>query len=300
MNQETVGIVSILVWEILLGITPLVYKFMDATIPSSVIVAIRFGLGSLVLLCVMLAVGKWKKVHTWNSKQIVGILFLGIFGSGLASLWNVVAIRHIGVVLSSLLTNLELPFGVFLGHFLLKEHLTKTYLKASSIILLGYILLTIKNGITLPVGGSYTIGVIASLGAAIIWGACTVVGKKLVVTTAPIVVAFMRLLLGALTNVAIFMGSSTTSIVQISTVRSIDWLYFLWLGVITSGIGFVLFYKALQVLSVKKISLFFLIAPIVSVLLGIITGEQPELLQWIGIILIFGSMTYLLAHKDLI
>lgn len=299
MNNETVGIISIVIWEVLLGFTPLIYKLMSADIPSSLIVAIRFGLGSVVIFTWLFMSGNMNKyfIH-WTWKKLAGMMFLGVLGSGVASLWNVVAVRHVGVVLSSLLTNLELPLGVFLGYLALSEHITKIYLKVAAIIFLGFVLLTVKNGITLPSGGSYLIGATASLGAAMIWGACTVVGKKLTFSVAPSTVASARLFLGALTNLMIALGGGIPIVAELTTISPKDWIYLVWLGVVTSGIGFVLFYQGLQVLPVKKISLFFLVAPVISVLLGTLTGETPLFSQWVGIGLILGGISFLLLKKE--
>ncbi len=299
MSPITVGIVSIIVHQLLIGISPVVYKLLSTSIPSPVIIVVRWGLGASVLLGWLILTHAWKKlfrIHTW--KHAIGLLFLGLFGAGLASLWNVIAVRHIGVVLSSLLVNLELPLGVFFGVLFLHEKLTATYIKAAAMIAIGFLLLVVKNGIILPSGGSYLSGVLYALGAAVIWGSCTLVGKKLTATLAPSVVSFWRLALGGIANsllIAIYGYDLTTLVSHVSVV---DWGYLVWLGVVTSGVGMVLYYKALAVLSIKHISLLFTISPIVSVLLGVATGEKPLLSQWFGIILILSGIAYVFAKKE--
>lgn len=300
MKKETVGITSILLWELFIGMSPLVYKLMSASIPSSVIVALRFGIAALVLLLWKLMTQPWQKPHFIASWEVVaGIVFLGVLGSGFASLWNVIAIRNIGVILATLLTNLELPLGVFLGFLLLKEYITPVYLKIFIIICIGYILLTVKNGIVLPTGGSYGLGVLMALGAAGIWGACTLVGKKLLTHEfLPVDIAFWRMVFGTVTNIAVVWSQGNLTVAQIQNITLTDWIYLLWLSVVTSGFGYVLYYKALHMLPVKKISLFFPISTIISVLLGVGTGELPLFTQWIGIVCIVGGIAFLLMKKE--
>lgn len=298
MNTDVAGIISIIVFQILIGMSPFLYKLIHADIPSALVVAIRWGLGAMVLLLWFALTRGWKKligIRTW--KQVVGVVFLGVFGSGIASLWNLVAVRNIGVVLSSLLVNLELPLGVFLGVVLLGEKLTSVYFKSALVLLAGFLLLTVNNGIVLPLGGSYLFGVLFALGAAVIWGSCTLVGKKLTASLAPSVVSFWRLLLGTVTNSVFVLGSGYTLSAASQSIFPSDWKYLIFLGVVTSGIGFVLYYKALKVLSIHKISLLFTISPIVSVLLGVATGEKPLLSQWVGIVLILIGMAYVFVKK---
>ena len=300
MNSETVGIISILMWELLIGISPLVYKVINPAVPSSVIVAIRFGIAACVLLVWKLIEKPWQKPHkTISWKVIGGLMFLGAFGSGFASLWNVMAIRNVGVILATLLTNLELPLGVLLGFFVLKEHITPVYLKIFMIISLGYILLTVKNGIALPGGGSYGLGILVALGAAGIWGTCTLVGKKILTTSiSPVDVSLWRMVTGTAANISIVLSQGQLTVSTFTHIASIDWVYLFWLGAVTSGLGYVLYYKALHVLPVKKISLFFPISTVVSVLLGVGSGEFPLMSQWLGAILIVGGITFLLIKKE--
>lgn len=299
MSNTTISIISVVIFEALIGLSPVIYKLVSPGIPSAAIVSIRWGLGAFVLLLWLLLKGIsgiWKTTYT--AKQIAGILFLGVLGSGIASLLNLIAVRNIGVVLASLLTNLELPLGVLLGVVILGEKLTSVYRTASGIIAFGFLLLTLKNGIVLPAGGSYALGVTLALCAAFIWGGCTFVGKKLTNSISPTLVALWRLSLGAVTNIVFVVasGQSLGSIYQ--TISPYDWPYLIFLGVVTSGIGFVLYYKALQNLSIHKITLLFTISPVVSVAAGVALGESPFITQWIGIGCIFLGFLYLFWKKE--
>src|SRR3989344_4457501 len=292
------ALLSILTHQLLIGISPLIYKFLSPGIPSPVVVSVRWGLGAGVLLGWLIMTHAWQKLTKFQSmKQVAGLLFLGMFGAGLATLWNVIAVRHIGVVLTTLLINLELPLGVLFGVLILKEHLTKTYLQAAAIILVGFLLLLAKNGIELPPGGSFTLGIVYSLAAAVIWAGCTIVGKKLTATLTPSVVTFWRLALGCLMNVSIIVFNGYSFMTVTQSITAVDWLYLFWLGVVTSGIGMVLYYKALTNFAVKHISLAFTISPMVSVVLGVVTGEKPLLTQWMGIVLILAGIGYVFTKK---
>lgn len=299
MSAKTSAIISVVIFEALIGLSPVIYKLLSTGIPSAVIVSIRWGLGAVVLLCwIFMSEGFGALKTAYSAKQITGIIFLGILGSGIASLLNLIAVRNIGIVLASMLTNLELPLGVLLGVMILGEKLTPIYLKAAGIIAVGFLLLTIKNGIVLPAGGSYVVGVGLALIAAVIWGASTLVGKKLTSSHTPAMVALWRLALGAVTNVVLIgaSGQSLWSVYQ--TISPYDWPYLLFLGVVTSGIGFVLYYRALQSFSIHKITLLFTISPVVSVVAGVALGETPLATQWIGIGCVLLGFLYLFWKKE--
>jgi len=299
MIAETMGMMSMLVFEVSLGVSPLIYKFIDTSISESTIVAIRYGFSSVFLFLWLLLRGGFKKQTIFSSpKRIAGILFLGIIGSGVAAWWYAIAIRHVGVILSTLITNLEIPLGVFLGHRMLKEHISKTYLYIFAVILIGYILLTVKNGIELASGGSYVLGVGLSLGSAVIWSMCTIVGKKLMDHVSSAELSFWRLFFAVLTVSCIAWGQGELGLDALRNITMRDWLMLSWLGVVTSGMGLLMYYFALKVLSVKKISLFFPLSAVITVILGFAFGETPLLSQWIGIVLITGGMVYFFLNKN--
>jgi drug/metabolite transporter (DMT)-like permease len=301
MKSNTVGFLSILVYELFIGVSPYVYTTIHTFIPNEVIIAIRFGLGASTLMVWLIISGLWHTMFQKISwKQIIGIAFLGIAGSGIASLWNILSVRHIGITLSTILVNLEIPIGVALGAWIFSEHLTASFIKALGVIIIGFVLVTVKNGIQLPVGGAYLLGIAYALGAAGIWAGCTVVGKKLIKTLHPISVAWQRMFWGSATNVGISYLNGNISKDVFLHIQKSDWMSLIVLGCVTSGIGLALYYTALGKLSIAKISLLFLVSPIISVVSGIWIGEAPLLSQWIGIICIIGSIGYVFMKKELI
>jgi len=300
MKNDTVGILSIFMYELLIGVGPYVYTTIHVSIPSELIVAIRFGFGTGALFVWLAISGLWRTVfHSVSWKQMAGMVFLGGAGSGIASLWNVLSIRHIGITLSTVLVNLEIPLGILFGALVFHNHLSASFLKALGVILIGFFLVTVKNGIQLPVGGSYVSGVMFALGAAGIWAGCTVIGKKLLNSIHPVAVAWYRMILGSMMNVGIAFVNGNLSKNAFIHIQQSDWVSLLFLGCISSGVGLALYYTALHKLSVAKISLLFLISPIVSVFLGLGVGEAPLLSQWIGIICIVGSIGYVFMKKEI-
>ncbi len=301
MKHEKSGLLLLGLSQLLFGMSPLAYKLLSPDIPGTLVIAIRFGFGSLILSAWLAATRGWVLRYGIPTRRaIAGILYLGIVGLGFSSVWYLLAVRNIGIVLSSLVANLELIVGVALGSLLLGEQITKVYKKVFFVIGVGLVLLTVRNGIRLPAGGSYGWGMVLAFSAAVVWGSCTVVGKKLTATLRPAQIAWSRSFIGSVTNIMLLLSSGVSVGPMLLSISAADWLLLLWLGVMTSGLGFVLYYKALSILSIKKASILFLISPIVSVTSGFLTGELPLWSQALGIVLILSAMWYLFSKKGAI
>lgn len=299
MNREQKGIVYILIFQTLVGLSPLLIKIVNPNFSAALLVFLRYSISSLfVLVFILMSKPLLQEIRALTLKKINGLIFLGILGSGLGSLLFVFAVRMIGVSLSSIIENLEIPIGILLAVIFLKEKLTKRFVVIGAAILTGFYMLTINNNTFSQPGSNFLFGILIAFSTAIIFGSATVTAKVLLSSNiSPTIVSFFRQGLGALFNLAIAL-ITLHSLSSIFTLNAKDWFAIIILGIFMGGVGFILYYKALHIVEVKKISFFFIASPIVSTITGVATGERLSIIQWIGTVTILIGIAMILRVKD--
>ena len=284
MNKQMQGVLLILAYEVLIGVSPIVTRTISNELSSGLLVFARYGIGSVVLLAAVLSSKQLsRELVSLPAKLAMGLVLLGILGSGLASALYVVAIRQAGAVVATFVANLEIPLGIGLAALIMGEKLTSKYIKVVSLVLLGFVLLV---GID-KMGLQW-----AAIGAAIVWGVCTVLGKIILDhKIAPIIVALVRILVGSVFGLVLGWGSWPD-------LSLIDWAYLAFLGIVVSAGGTWIYYLALQRLTVKKIAPFFTGQIMVTTVLGIMTGEVLNWQQWVGMGFIAGGLVWLAKQEE--
>lgn len=292
MKQEHKGIWLILLYECLIGISPVATKSISPSLPGQLLVSLRFAIASVALMTIIGLTAKSKQPHNKLSLKQAGVLvLLGLLGSGVASILNVTGIRAMGAVVATLIANLEIPIGIGLGAWILGEKLTKSYFAYVGLILVGFGLLTgIDKALATGVNW-WSLGAASSLGAAVVWGICTVLGKLVLeVKVSPLLIALVRVVVGSGFSLGLFMTSSDSLVEPIKSLRPADWVYLIYLGAVVSGLGMWIYYVALQRLTVKKMVPFFTLQIVVTTTLGVVVGETLSLTQWAGMIMITSGL----------
>jgi drug/metabolite transporter (DMT)-like permease len=144
---------------------------------------------------------------------------------------------------------------------------------------------------------SSTLGGIALFIAALTWALMSVLVKRLpsdysqiVVTTYSILVALIVLtpfVLPRLHEINIFQLTDPTI-----------WGGLLYLGIVSTACGFLLWNRGLQMLNASSGGIFFFFQPLVGTLLGwLILGETIGVTFWIGSILILTGVLFVILEK---
>ncbi|MBU2543636.1 DMT family transporter, partial [Patescibacteria group bacterium] len=195
--------------------------------------------------------------------------------------------------------SLELPIGIYLGMLILKEKITIEYLKIAGVILIGFLLLIVKSGIKISLASNFIIGVLLALGAALLWGVSTVLGKLFLnKEISPVIVTCIRGLTGAGFSLGLSLLVLPSVIIPFFDLEKFDWLKIGYLGVGVSAFGLLFYYQALKRLEIKKISLVYILQPVVATGLGVATGEVMLLSQWMGGVLVIIGIINLLKFKE--
>lgn len=300
MNNDTKkGVKYMVIFQVLIGFSPILIKFLSPAILPSVYVIVRFGIAILTLI-ILISTNKQQKFVTPSKKEWIKLILIGILGAGMASNFQLVAIQNIGAILGSLVVNLEIPIAIFIGIIVFKEKTTKIYYIASALSILGLTLVTLgKDG-----GNSQIIdlqkGIITGLIAAVGFGLCTILGKQLTKSIPAQEMSLFRFIFGILITVlAIIITGNINNILNNFGVITInDWLILIFLGMVNSAIGFTLYYKSLHLLEVKNASLLITISTFVTAIAGLFIGETFNLINGLGAVLILTGLIILITFKN--
>ncbi len=287
--------------EILFGTTPLLIKLISDSIPASLIVALRYMLACFVLLpIIVFNKAIFKSLKVIRISHILMMIFLGISAAGLGSFLYVLAISRIGAVLTAYISNLEIVIAIVLSMIIFGERLSLKYAKVALLVCFGFILLIYKNSLFLQTSWSYVLGILFCLLTALLWGGSTIIGKHLMNNhIKPSFVTFVRLFIGSIFNFFLTLFSfGTNTIGLILKISLFEWIILFLLGVIISGLGFILYYKALGHSYVKGSVLLFTLSPIVTLVIGTTLGKETmQIYQYIGAGFILIGTTLLVKHN---
>lgn len=300
MTRAQKGVVGLILFELLTGFTPLFVKNINPLFPTSLLAFTRHFLAMLFFLgLIFLRKDDFKYFLQLRPKQILPLLLLGMCGSGITAVLYIYSLRTIGISLTSLIGSLEIPLGIIIAALFFKEKITKGFIYVACLILFSFFLVIFKPVHGISSDSLFLAGVLSILFSAVLWGLATNLGKLFVSKQIPVtIISFYRFSMGALAGllIAVFSGADFAKAYGILDV--IDWLSFFYLGFLSSGLGFILYYKSLRYIEVKKVSLFFTISTMVGVFLGVATGEILVFRQWIGALgVILGILLLLKEDK---
>lgn len=225
----------------------------------------------------------------WVPKELIRILICGIFLI-LNWIYFFKAIEETGVTVAISIYHLAPVIVMILGAFIYKEKLTIIPVTAIIACFVGTLAIAEINR-TASVSEFLSKGLIFGLLSALFYALLTLTGKGFKYTSSyaitTIQVAFGTLLLLPFVDLSLFEGLTT-----------MNWLYIAITGFIHTGIVFYLFFDSIRHLSTQMIAILVFLDPLVAILMDIfITGFEPSLEQWIGILLIFGGMALTLMPR---
>lgn len=257
-----------------------VVKVVVDIVPPLELVWIRY----VIALIALLIIGITTK-QSWRIKKrdLLLIFLIGFIGNTIS-----IVTQEVGTMLSTaqmgaIITSTTPAFMVLFARLLLKEKITVK--KAFSVVLATFGVMVIIGNVSID--STYQLGGISLLIAALTWSLMSVLVKKVPGQYSQIVITSYA------TIVAIVLLTPFT----ITRINELDfqammhptiWGGLLYLGVISTACGFLLWNRGLQMLNASSGGLFFFFQPIVGTLLGwLLLGEQIGLSFWIGTIFIF-------------
>lgn len=267
-----------------------VVKVVVSVIPPLELVWMRYLVAIVVLLVIgFLTRQKWKI----DKRHILLIISIGIIGNAIS-----IVTQETGTMLSTaqmgaIITSSTPAFMVIFARLLLKERLTLKKVLSVCLATIGVILIVGVGDVNL----SSKLGGISLVMAALTWALMSVLVKRvpsdysqIVVTTYSILVALIVLTPFVLPRLHEMNLSQLT--------HPTIWGGVLYLGIISTACGFLLWNRGLQMLNASSGGIFFFFQPVVGTLLGwLILGESIGVMFWIGSILILMGVLFVMMEK---
>ena len=293
MNKEIAGTILALLTAVVSGIAIPVNKIFVVGIDPVVFTAVRALIIGVIFLFLSLVMNKSKQSIV-NWKYLIAIAIIGgsfaflMFFSGL----QLTTSGHAAFL------HKTLPLYVAIFAFLiLKEKITKKYLTAMFLMFFGTIAIYSVSISPTELWLNPQLGDLLIIGATILWAAENIIARKAMINgETNFIVSFARLFFGGLilfgvvllTNkFGILLALSAEQIINISISVVILFLYVLF------------YYWSLKFINVSKAAVLLLLAPVVSLVIGVTVLSEPfPLLQLAGSALILIGAYFIIGIKS--
>jgi drug/metabolite transporter (DMT)-like permease len=246
---------------------------------------LAFGryLVAAVLLVGLALVVRGREMREAVRESPLGLVFLGltgIFGMGALSF---AALRYTTSINTSILMNANPIFTVLLAT-VVGERLSAEKLVGVIAGLVGCVLV-VSGGTTeaFRFSASDILGCLLSVGSAVCWALYTVYGKGIVREHGGLVATTGAMVVGVLLFIVYMCAARTPVTLAPKTLLTI-----LYLGVVPTAIGFLLWYVALATEDASHLAPLQFTAPLCTAVLGwVFLGERMTLISIAGMLLIF-------------
>ncbi|MCO0600247.1 DMT family transporter [Peribacillus butanolivorans] len=267
-----------------------VVKVVVDSVPPLELVWFRYVIAIVALLIIGVVT---KQSWRIEKRDWLLIFMIGLIGNTIS-----IVTQEIGTMLSTaqmgaIITSTTPAFMVLFARIILKEKIT--FKKALSIILATIgVCIIVGNA---QINSSNQLGAVSLLIAALTWSLMSVLIKRvpgqysqIVVTTYAILVSIVLL--------TPFTINRLDKLDFQAMMHPTIWGGLLYLGVISTACAFLLWNRGLQMLNASSGGLFFFFQPIVGTFLGwLLLGEQIGLLFWMGTILIFIGVIFVIREE---
>ena len=254
--------------------------------PPMLINGLRWSLTGLILVW-------WFPIPRKYFKKII---LVSIIGCTIQYSLTFSGLNLIDASSAILFVQCEVPFGILIAYFYLKE---KPQLKNIIGIFIAFIGLIILSGAP-NLEGKF-IGVVLVLSGAFTWSLGQVIAKEVSENVNGVILTAW---IGILAGPQLILASQIIEGNVYNNIISADykaWLIVLYLGILMNAIGYSIWYYVLGRYEVNKILPSMLLLPITGVLTAIIfLGERPDFKTYIGgLVIIIGVSLILLGKTNI-
>lgn len=267
-----------------------VVKVVVKVIPPFELVWLRYFIAVIVLLIIGLSTKQSWKIA---KKDWLLIFLIGLIGNTIS-----IVTQETGTMLSTaqtgaVITSTTPAFMVIFARLILKEKIT--FQKALSIILATVgVMLIVGFG---KIDMKHQLGGFSLLIAALTWALMSVLVKRIPGHYSQIVVTAYS----SLTAVILLSPFTISRLMKLGLHTLMEPTIcggILYLGIISTACGFLLWNKGLQLLNASSGGIFFFFQPIIGTFLGwLLLGENIGLTFWIGTFLIFSGVFLVIKGK---
>ncbi|MDO5503315.1 MAG: EamA family transporter [Actinomycetia bacterium] len=274
----------------------------QASDPTSV-GALRIIIGALVLIALAIGTSRRGRSGPIRFGESPGVGLLGrlptpalmVIGGVAVAAYQAfffAGVARSGVAVGTVVALGVAPLATGLLGLLLGEHLTRRWMLATAGAVTGVVLLVLGAGNA----GTATdpIGIVAAVGAGVSYAGYTIAARALLVRGASgIRVMAIFFTLGALILAPALIGADLTWVATSSGLVMV-----LWLGLIATGLSYVLFQRGLASLPASSVATISLAEPVTATILGVLVlRERLSLLTAVGITVVVLSLLIVAVRR---
>ena len=271
--------IAICVW----GSTFIFSKIMLRDFTPLQIMTMRFVVAYIVLWCL------YPKVEKTTFKDNLGIFVLSLFGNTIYFLFENNALQYTLAANVSIIVASAPIWTAILAHFFSKgEKIRRNTIYGSALAFAGVALVVFNGTIVLKFN---PLGDILSLGAALSWAVYSIIVVKYVNRFSSFFLMRRATLCAMIASVPMLIISGQMDmpfecLLQKDTLFSI-----IFLGVLGSGVSYVLWNMATRILGVIKVNAYIYVNPFVTMITaGIFLGEPVTVMGIVGAVMIIGGV----------
>lgn len=277
-NQENKGSLELILAMVLSGTLGVFVVESGASAFNVVFFRCLFGALALGLYCL---VRGFFKNHGFTPKKL-GLAALG--GAFIVFNWAILFESYdaASISVATVVYHTQPFYVVLLGALLFRDKLTASKFGWLAVAFVGLIMVAGVSWSDFSTGSAYLVGLGQALLAAVFYAFATVITKR-VTGVRPHLVALVQVTLGIFLLLPFAQLSETASL-------GADWGWLVALGIIHTGLMYVLMYSAYQKLPTVKIAVLAFVYPAVAMLTDwTVYGHHVSLVQALGIPLIIAA-----------
>ncbi|PEJ07746.1 DMT family transporter [Bacillus wiedmannii] len=286
MKQTILGAICLSLAASIWGGMYVVSKYVLDFIPPLTLVWLRFIIAFVVLYAILkIAEKKQKRIITIRKKDWLLFAWIGFIGYFISITCQFIGTKLSDAHTGSLVTSTTPAFMVIFAAIILKEKLTARRLLSTIIATIGVIIVI---GWDIEIG-SYFIGTIILVGAAITWALLSIYVKIASARFSSLVITTYAIFFSLFFITPFMIWELQSSSIEHTNMYVL--LGVLYLGIVSTAGAFFLWNKGLELMDASIGSLFFFFQPIVGSLLGwLLLNETLNSNFFIGGILIICSV----------
>jgi len=287
MPNHTKAYIYLLLTTAIWGSVYVFAKYVFVLMAPMAFLFYRFLLaGSLLLLVYLFRGGKFKNIRV-KKPDIKYILMIGMGGYFLGIGLQLLGTDYCDASLASLINSTNPVIIILMALFILKESVTKRQIFSVCCALAGTVLIIGQIN-----GKDSLLGAILSCGAVVFWSFGSVIVRFISDKYDALVITILCMFICALASLPFSIYEQTVHPLDFSAVTPMFVFSFFFIAIISTGISFLMWNKALSLVSASTCSMFYPVQPLVSSLLGILLlGERLSLTFMLGgALIIFGVL----------
>ncbi|MGH2740824.1 MAG: DMT family transporter [Actinomycetota bacterium] len=257
---------------------PLFVGFMRVAVAAPVLVVVAQSLGR-----------PWPRWRLCAPVALVAGICMAGFQIGYFS-----AVTRVGVALTALIAICSAPIMIaVLSVIFLGERLTPRVLLALGLGIAGTGLLLLGPGGVQAAGGEFLLGSLLALGAGLSYAVYAVVAKRVMEKIHPLQLAAMTFVVAA-----ILLSPAPAGQAELGATFSEGWPLLLYLGLVPSALGYILFNTGLRTTGATVASIVTLLEPLTASILGLtLFDERLGLLGATGAAILVAAIVVLARNR---